>query len=79
MPETLIGTSLKYYLIAFEANKPIPEDFYFSADDVGDDARLLGLIAFHFACYGAGTPRFDEFAHTKGSKERLAIAPLLQQ
>jgi Peptidase family C25 len=56
-------------------NKPIPKDFYFSADDVGDDARLLGLIAFHFACYGAGTPRFDEFAHTKGSKERLAIAP----
>ncbi|MBX9255543.1 hypothetical protein H1Q63_16655 [Desmonostoc muscorum CCALA 125] len=56
-------------------NKPIPEEFYFSADDVGDDARLLGLIAFHFACYGAGTPRFDEFAHRKGSNERLAIAP----
>jgi Peptidase family C25 len=55
--------------------EPIPEDFYFSADDVGSDARLLGLIAFHFACYGAGTPRFDEFAHQKGSNERLAIAP----
>jgi hypothetical protein len=56
-------------------NKPIPPDFYFSADDVGPDARLLGLIAFHFACYGAGTPQFDEFAHKKGSNERLAIAP----
>ncbi|MFB8791316.1 MAG: hypothetical protein U7123_21405 [Potamolinea sp.] len=55
--------------------KPIPEDFYFSADDVGEDARLLGLIAIHFACYGAGTPQFDEFAHQKGSNERLAIAP----
>ncbi|QLE55330.1 C25 family cysteine peptidase [Nostoc sp. TCL26-01] len=55
--------------------QPIPEDFYFSADDIGSDARLLGLIAFHFACYGAGTPRFDEFAHQKGSGERLAIAP----
>ncbi|MBD2199377.1 MULTISPECIES: hypothetical protein [Calothrix] len=55
--------------------KPIPEDFYFSADDVGADARLLGLIAFHFACYGAGTPKLDEFAHQKGSNERATIAP----
>ncbi|MFK0729807.1 MAG: hypothetical protein ACFKPT_21400 [Gloeotrichia echinulata GP01] len=53
--------------------KPIPEDFYFSADDVGADARLLGLIAFHFACYGAGTPKLDEFAHK--SNERATIAP----
>jgi len=53
----------------------IPEDFYFSATDVGDDARLLGLIAFHFACYGAGTPQVDDFAHGKASGERLAIAP----
>ncbi|WP_375505729.1 hypothetical protein [uncultured Nostoc sp.] len=56
-------------------SKPIPEEFYFSADDVGDDAKLLGLIAFHFACYGAGTPKFDEFTHRKGSNERPAIAP----
>ncbi|AFZ57907.1 hypothetical protein H6G54_18900 [Anabaena cylindrica FACHB-243] len=56
-------------------SKPIPEDFYFSADDVGADARLLGLIAFHFACYGAGTPQFDEFAHSKDKNQRDAIAP----
>jgi hypothetical protein len=40
----------------------IPPDHYFAADDIGSDARLLGTIAFHFACYGAGTPRFDEFS-----------------
>jgi len=51
----------------------IPESFYFSADDVGQDARLLGLLAFHFACYGAGTPRLNDFA--RQANEREAIAP----
>jgi hypothetical protein len=45
-----------------------------AADDVGDDARILGLIAFHFACYGAGTPRLDDFAH-QAFKQPVAIAP----
>ncbi len=55
--------------------KPIPEDFYFSADDISnDDTGLLGLISFHFACYGAGTPHLEEFAHKKRDG-RLAIAP----
>ncbi len=53
----------------------IKPEHYFSADDVGDDARLLGLIAFHFACYGAGTPRLDEFTHLTGAREREVIAP----
>jgi hypothetical protein len=52
----------------------IPEDFYFSADDVGDEARLLGLMAFFFACYGAGTPLLDDFAH-RAFRDREAIAP----
>ena len=54
--------------------KEIPEDFYFAADHVGDDARLLGLLSFHFACYGAGTPRLDDFAH-QAFKQPVAIAP----
>ena len=44
-----------------EWRKPIPADFYFSAEDMSDDANLGGLIAFHFACYGAGTPRLDQY------------------
>lgn len=40
---------------------PVDPDVYFSADDVADDVNLLGRIAFNFACYGAGTPKVDDF------------------
>jgi hypothetical protein len=55
-------------------HQPIPEDFYFGADDIGSAARLLGLITFHFACYGAGTPQVNDFAHS-GTGARSPIAP----
>lgn len=47
---------------------------YFAAEDVTDAARLTGLISFHFACYGAGTPKLDDFAHQEMRKP-TAIAP----
>jgi hypothetical protein len=52
----------------------IPESFYFAGDDVSADARLHGLVAFHFACYGAGTPKMDDFAH-QALQQPVAIAP----
>jgi hypothetical protein len=52
----------------------IPPTFYFSADDVSTKAKLKGLIAFHFACYGAGTPQMDDFAH-QAFQQPSAIAP----
>ncbi len=44
----------------------------FCADDVDPNANLLGRIAFHFACFGAGTPKLDDFSTAAGG---TAIAP----
>ncbi|MBE0697715.1 MAG: hypothetical protein IH586_12410 [Anaerolineaceae bacterium] len=54
---------------------PVSEDFYFSADDLTSDTNLLGMIAFFFACYGAGTPQLDEFAQQAFKDKRMEIAP----
>ena len=54
--------------------KPISPDHYFAADDVAESARLLGLIAFHFACYGAGTPRLDDFPHLRQLAQRSPLS-----
>ncbi len=55
----------------------VPQDFYFAGEDLSSDANLLGTVAFFFACYGAGTPQIDEFAHQIWSDqpERKQIAP----
>ncbi|MEI2688358.1 MAG: hypothetical protein V9H69_01050 [Anaerolineae bacterium] len=41
---------------------PVQRDMQLCAEDIGNDASLLGLIAFFFACFGAGTPQYDDFA-----------------
>jgi hypothetical protein len=40
---------------------PIPAEHYLAGDDIADSAAPAGLIAFHFACYSAGTPLYDSF------------------
>lgn len=56
--------------------RPVPQTAYYAMDDVTSDAHLHGMIAFHFACFGAGTPRYDEFSHLRqGVRERVQIAP----
>ncbi|MGP0066718.1 MAG: hypothetical protein ACLQGP_24400 [Isosphaeraceae bacterium] len=44
-----------------------------TAADLDDDARVHGLIAFLFACYGAGTPASDHFLADR-SKAAVPIA-----
>jgi hypothetical protein len=52
----------------------IPQEFYFAGDDLDSTANLGGLIAFFFACYGAGTPQHDEFAK-QAFQQQAVIAP----
>ena len=54
------------------AKRPIGADCYFSADDVSDSAELHGLISFHFACYSAGTPQNDNYAHLDHDQKLIA-------
>jgi hypothetical protein len=71
-PGVAAGTS------ADAAVEALAESQYFSAADVGDEARLHGTIAFHFACFGAGTPLYDQFANLPGAPPRqLADAPFV--
>src|SRR5262249_6438055 len=56
------------------ALNPIPQEQYLSGDDIGADSSLQGLIAFCVACFGAGTPRADDFPGQAFFDER-ASAP----
>ena len=53
---------------------PIPEQFYFSADDIPSNANVAGTLAFFFACYGAGSPQTDNFNRDAMGEEKI-IAP----
>lgn len=57
---------------------PVSPDAYFGADDIADGAALDGLVAFHFACYSAGSPDFDDFRKgADGNPVRLAPDPFV--
>lgn len=45
---------------------------YFDASDLGDDAKVHGLIHFMFACYGGGWPQFDNFSRAAKEPKQLA-------
>ena len=60
------------------ADKPLLPEFYFGAEDVDADAHLAGQISFTFACYGAGTPKIDDFDQLRLNKfTQLADKPFV--
>lgn len=64
--------------------KKLLPQHYLSAADIGDDARLHGLIAFLFGCYSAGTPHADDFppgrwAQPKEAPERPFVSGLARR
>ncbi|MDJ0836535.1 MAG: hypothetical protein QNK37_08455 [Acidobacteriota bacterium] len=60
---------------AWRGKGAIPQDYYFAADDLDDTMSPGGMISFNFACYGAGTPRYDEFYKRSFKKTAAEIAP----
>ncbi|MBK8986365.1 MAG: hypothetical protein IPM39_09830 [Chloroflexi bacterium] len=62
------------------ANEPgyIGEEMYLAGEHLSDTAKLHGLIAFLFACYGAGTPKHDDFmGKVKGTAKQIAPRPII--
>jgi hypothetical protein len=52
----------------------LSSDHYFAGKDLPANANVVGMIAMFFACYGAGTPKLDQFA-AQAFKKRTEIAP----
>jgi len=52
----------------------VPRDYYLAGEDITSETNLSGLIAFFFACYGAGTPLYDEFTKQAFRKHGATIA-----
>jgi hypothetical protein len=54
----------------------VPPECYLAGKDIREagDLNLRGMIAFFFACYGAGTPRYDEYYKQAFKKQVKVIA-----
>jgi hypothetical protein len=48
-----------------------------AAADIGDDANVHGVVAYLFACFGAGTPETEHFFLGAGNAPQLAPQPFI--
>ncbi|MCX4245235.1 hypothetical protein [Paraliomyxa miuraensis] len=55
--------------------EPLPERFYFAGEHLSPDADVAGMMLLCFACFGAGTPQYDEFSRLRRAERRRPIAP----
>lgn len=56
----------------------LPPAVYLAGDDVrqaGAQINLRGMIAFFFACFGAGTPRYDDYYRAEFKKQGQVLTP----
>jgi hypothetical protein len=53
--------------------EPLHTEHFFSAGDLDPSAQAAGLISFHFCCYSAGSPSFDDFAPK--AHARVPVSP----
>lgn len=57
---------------------PLTEEMFFDGQSLPAATDLSGLVVFSFACYSAGTPRWEDFALFKQHKPKeLAAAPFV--
>ena len=56
----------------WEGYGEITPDHWFAAKDVPDDAKVLGMIHFMFACHGGGVPQFDDFDRLNNKPAEIA-------
>jgi len=56
----------------------VADEDLFAGSDVPPSEGVTGVVTFHFACYGAGTPAVDRFIHTPGEMPpRIADQPFI--
>lgn len=56
---------------------PLTMDHYVTAQEFGDDLNVHGMVAFLFACFGAGTPDKNHFLRAGNEPEKIAAAPFV--